>query len=43
MQPLRWVTSGQAGGPPIFEMLELIGLESMAKRLQVVQERFPMA
>jgi glutamyl-tRNA synthetase len=43
MQPLRWVISGQAGGPPIFEMLELIGLESMAKRLQVVQERFPMA
>lgn len=40
MQPLRWVVSGQAGGPPIFEMLELIGLEEVAKRLQLVEEKF---
>ena len=40
MQPLRWVVSGQAGGPPIFEMLELIGLEKIAKRLQIVNDKF---
>lgn len=40
MQPLRWAISGQAGGPPIFEMLELIGLEEIAKRLQVVNDKF---
>lgn len=40
MQPLRWVISGQAGGPPIFEMLELIGLEEIAKRLETVNEKF---
>jgi len=40
MQPLRWVVSGQAGGPPIFEMLELIGLEEIASRLQIVNDKF---
>ena len=41
MQPLRWVVSGQAGGPPIFEMLELIGLDEIANRLAIVQDKFP--
>ncbi len=40
MQPLRWVVSGQAGGPPIFEVLALIGLAEIAKRLEVVNEKF---
>ena len=40
MQPLRWVVSGQSGGPPIFEMLALIGLAEIAKRLEVVNEKF---
>lgn len=33
MQPLRWAISGQAGGPPIFEMMELIGLDTLAERV----------
>lgn len=37
MQPLRWVVSGQAGGPPIFEMLELIGLEEIKRRVDRVK------
>lgn len=37
MQPLRWVVSGQAGGPPIFEMLELIGLEEIKRRVDIVK------
>lgn len=41
MQPLRWAITGQAGGPPIFDMLELIGLESIALRLQEVLKKFP--
>jgi glutamyl/glutaminyl-tRNA synthetase len=40
MQPLRWVVSGQAGGPPIFKMLALIGLAEITKRLEVVNEKF---
>ena len=40
MQPLRWVVSGQAGGPPIFDMLELIGLDEIAKRMRVVNDKF---
>ncbi|PCJ66825.1 MAG: glutamate--tRNA ligase [Bacteroidetes bacterium] len=42
MQPLRWVVSGQAGGPPIFEMLELIGLEEVSKRLDRAIQKFPV-
>jgi len=41
MQPLRWVISGQAGGPPIFQMLELIGLDEMKNRMQLAAEKFP--
>lgn len=40
MQPLRWVVSGQAGGPPIFQMLELIGLEEIRRRVNIVKEKF---
>ena len=40
MQPLRWVVSGQAGGPPIFDMLELIGIDEIKRRMDVVNEKF---
>jgi glutamyl-tRNA synthetase len=40
MQPLRWVVSGQAGGPPIFDMLELIGLDEITRRMEVVNNKF---
>ncbi|MDA9110716.1 glutamate--tRNA ligase [Bacteroidia bacterium] len=43
MQPLRWAVTGQAGGPPIFEMLELLGLEEIKQRLQIVAEKVPQA
>jgi glutamyl-tRNA synthetase len=39
MQPLRWVVSGQAGGPPIFDMLALIGLAEIAARLELVKDK----
>lgn len=34
MQPLRVCLSGEAGGPPLFEMLVLIGIKESAKRIQ---------
>jgi glutamyl-tRNA synthetase len=33
MQPLRLVVSGEGGGPPIFEMLELLGKETVVRRM----------
>lgn len=42
MQPLRWVVSGQAGGPPIFEMLALIGLDEIEARVAIAKNRFPV-
>jgi glutamyl-tRNA synthetase len=42
MQPLRWVVSGQAGGPPIFEVLELLGLEEIEKRVSIAIDKFPV-
>lgn len=33
MQPLRVAVSGNAGGPPIFEMLELIGQDEVVNRI----------
>ena len=39
MQPLRWAVSGQAGGPPIFEMLSLLGLPEIQNRLALVQAK----
>ena len=40
MQPLRWVVSGQAGGPPLFEVLELLGLEEIEKRASIAIDKF---
>jgi glutamyl-tRNA synthetase len=34
LQPLRVSVSGNAGGPPIFEMLELIGQSSVLNRIR---------
>ena len=42
MQPLRWVVSGQAGGPPIFDLLALLGTEEIASRLAIANEKFPV-
>lgn len=33
MQPLRWAITGDAGGPPIFELLYLLGAEEVVKRI----------
>jgi len=37
MQPLRLSVSGMAGGPPIFDMLELIGQEEVVQRIESAQ------
>jgi glutamyl-tRNA synthetase len=42
MQPLRWVATGQAGGPPIFDLIELLGVSEVADRLKIAQEKFPV-
>lgn len=34
MQPLRLVISGAAGGPPLFDMIALIGRESVLQRMK---------
>jgi glutamyl-tRNA synthetase len=34
MQPLRLSVSGQGGGPPIFEMIELIGQKECIERIR---------
>ncbi len=34
LQAFRWALSGVGGGPPIFEMAELLGKESVIKRLE---------
>lgn len=34
MQPLRLSVSGMAGGPPIFDMLELLGKETVINRMK---------
>lgn len=39
MLPLRLAVSGQAGGPPIFEMLELIGKDEVVSRINAATER----
>ena len=41
MQPMRLAVSGQAGGPPIFEMLELLGKETVVRRLKTASEVIP--
>ena len=41
MQPLRWAVSGQAGGPPLFDMLAIIGLEQVVQRIEYAVKEFP--
>lgn len=43
MQPLRLAVSGAAGGPPIFEMLELLGKEEILTRISKSLDQFPVA
>lgn len=40
MQPLRIAVSGTAGGPPIFELLALIGKQETLERLDFALENF---
>lgn len=40
MQPLRIAVSGAAGGPPIFELLALIGKQETLERLNFALENF---
>lgn len=42
MQPLRWAMTGQAGGPPIFDVLVLLGLDELNVRLKSAIEKFPV-
>ena len=39
MQPLRLSVSGMAGGPPIFDMLALLGKEVVVSRMQAANGR----
>lgn len=41
MQPLRWAVSGQAGGPPIFDLLALLGKEEINNRIELAKAKFP--
>ena len=41
MQPMRLAVSGLAGGPPIFEMLELLGKDTVVRRLKTASEVIP--
>lgn len=43
MQPLRLAVSGQAGGPPIFEMLALLGKEIVYERIIWACNNLPLA
>ena len=42
MQPLRVAVSGEAGGPPIFEMLELLGKDEVNKRIERAVSEIPV-
>lgn len=42
MQPLRLCLSGEAGGPPLFEMLLLIGLNESARRIKQAVSSIPL-
>jgi glutamyl-tRNA synthetase len=42
MQPLRLAVSGEAGGPPIFDMLALMGNKSVAERINVAVEKIKL-
>ncbi|MFY0644939.1 MAG: glutamate--tRNA ligase [Bacteroidia bacterium] len=41
MQPLRWAVSGQAGGPPLFDVLSLIGAAEVKNRIDLAVTNFP--
>ncbi len=40
MQPLRWAVTGQAGGPPLFEILELLGADAIVERIEYCVSEF---
>lgn len=42
MQPLRVCISGEAGGPPLFEMLILIGVSECADRIRTAIQSIPL-
>jgi glutamyl-tRNA synthetase len=42
MQPLRLAISGEGGGPPLFEMLSLIGVKSCAERIGLAIQKLPL-
>ena len=42
MQPLRLAISGEGGGPPLFEMLSLIGVQSCAERIGLAIQKLPL-
>ena len=41
MQPLRWAVSGQAGGPPLFDILALLGAVEVQNRIEAAVKNFP--
>ncbi len=41
MQPLRVCLSGEAGGPPLYEMLVLIGVQASAERIKIAIQKIP--
>ncbi|MCB9251880.1 MAG: glutamate--tRNA ligase [Flavobacteriales bacterium] len=42
MQPLRVAVSGELGGPPIFELLEVLGKDEVIDRLQKAVKNIPV-
>ena len=42
MQPLRLALSGEGGGPPIFEMLHLIGVEESIARINTAIQQIAL-
>lgn len=40
MQPLRWAVSGEAGGPPLFDMLALMGVSTVQSRIDHTIAKF---
>jgi glutamyl-tRNA synthetase len=42
MQPLRLAISGEGGGPPLFEMLSLIGVQSCSERIGLAIQKLPL-
>jgi glutamyl/glutaminyl-tRNA synthetase len=43
MQPLRVCLSGEAGGPPLYEMLVLIGIQASAERIKIAVRKLSQA